>query len=239
MPLWAGLRDSHKIAGVLALAVATFSGIGVHALLEKIGRSWAAFPHVAAPTLFLLPVIFGLYEWGGFQKQLQPVWYPDAWHEAKAVLDTEQEIDARILVLPWHGYLSLDFANQLVVANPAPAFFGRERVVSSKNAEIDSVYDQERAADYRDIDTFLRAYIRDGALDPNAMLARHRVRYIFMIMNKAGDARNALSGSLAEFGDTQSSPEEDGRLASHTIFNAASGRIILDKTEAQMKRIEF
>lgn len=155
IPFWSGLRDSHKIAGVLALVYAVFAGVGVGGFLSFIKKRSVSAEAFISMLVLLVPIIFGMYMWGGMHGQLRPVWYPNGWYEAKAIID-KMPAGEKVLVLPWHGYLSLDFADNKIVANPTASFFGRDRIVASKTVELGKIYDQEVSTEYRDIDTFLR-----------------------------------------------------------------------------------
>ncbi|MDO8492282.1 MAG: hypothetical protein Q7S34_01415 [bacterium] len=182
VPLWGGLRDSHKIAGVLALVYAVFSGVGAGALFAKIKKWNVHVESFVSVAIFALPIIFGMYLWGGFHGQLKPAWYPEAWYEARVLIDT-MPLGEKVLVLPWHGYLSLDFAENRVVANPAGAFFGYERVVMGRGVEFGNIRDQEVDQAYRDTDAFL---LNAENLSPKQVLAglqERNISSILMIVN--------------------------------------------------------
>jgi hypothetical protein len=183
MPGWSGLRDSQKIVGFLSLVYALFVGISLSHIFSK-NEKRTVYPLIIAVAV-VLPVIFGMYEWGGFQRQLRPVQYPDAWHEAKAILDHVPPQE-KVLVFPWHGYFSLPFAEQLIVANPASAFFGQEHIISARNAEVGDVYDQETAdSDYEALDIL----IRNASQYPEKILLEklheRGIYYILIIDNPA------------------------------------------------------
>lgn len=189
MPGWNGLRDSHKLVSFLALSYACLTGIGVsHVftyLKEKNTHSYA----VLMPVFFILPVVFGMYQWGGYQQQLEPVWYPQTWHSAKEVLDADPE--KKVLVLPWHGYFSIPFANQIPASNPAPSFFGRDRTIAARNAEIGDVYDQETGRDYKAIDMLVRNASHYSLQELREELLSRDIEYVMVITNNAlseGDA---------------------------------------------------
>jgi hypothetical protein len=112
----------------------------VYAFVGAFGAAWAwqrlsaLRPKLASELAALLlawPVLLGLTMLGGFARQLVPVQYPAEWQAAKNVLTSlPPEGKGRLLFLPWHQYLSLDFNRQLVTANPATLFFGPETVIS-------------------------------------------------------------------------------------------------------------
>jgi hypothetical protein len=176
LPYWAGMRDSHKIIAILALVYAKFAADGLEvsvALFRSLIRvritTSAATTYVESAILLalLVPAGFGLYMWGGFQKQLEPVWYPAGWSEAREILRAE---GGKAIVLPWEGYFSQAYANNLVTANPAPHFFGYEHVLASRTVGLEQVYDQERDPAYRQMDTVVRSD------DPDAPETREALR---------------------------------------------------------------
>lgn len=186
LPGYSGLRDSHKIAGFLALCYALFAGVGVHALLANLARTSANRAVMVGFLILLLPMSLGLYHWGGFGRQLTPTWYPPAWHAAKAALIEVPE-EEKVLVLPWHGYLSLDFADQLIVANPAPRFFGRDRVVASRSTDLGALLDQEADPRYRALDRAIRSAEVLSVERLREHLKEHQIAYALVITNAAFD----------------------------------------------------
>lgn len=182
VPLWAGLRDSHKIVSVLSLVLALMSGLGVQALLTRAHERWAQVASFLSVAVFLIPVVSGMYMWGGFRGQLNPVEYPPVWYEAKRTIETLPEGE-RVLVLPWHGYLSLHFADNRVVANPARVFFGRERIEAGRGIEFDGVRDQEVDSNYRDIDAFVRSADTLSEVELLEGLRARQITHILIIAN--------------------------------------------------------
>jgi len=154
IPFWSGLRDSNKIVGILVIVYAVCSGVGVHKLLVKLKERSGNLESFASIAILALPMVFGMYIWGGFHGQLNPVWYPQDWHEAKAMI-TALPPQEKVLVLPWHGYISLSFAENRIVSNPAESFFGKTRVLVGRGIGFGSIHDQEIDPMYRDIDTLV------------------------------------------------------------------------------------
>lgn len=154
VPLWNGFRDSQKFSGFLALAYATLAGLGLAAILDFLEKRKFAFKEMVAPLFFLLPFFFGFLIWGGFHGQLKAVRYPDIWFEAKEIIDASKT-RRQTLVLPWHGYMSFKFNDNLVMGNPARRFFGTG-VLSSRSVEVGDVYDQESDLAYRELDRIIK-----------------------------------------------------------------------------------
>jgi hypothetical protein len=171
--LWDGFRDSQKFVALLALSYAVFAGYGFDFISRKLSALKSSFvtpivPYVL-PLFFIIPILFGMFEWGGFAKQLRPVWYPQSWYSAEAILQKDTAADlarkagtpgaaaapVKVLILPWQGYFSLSFNNDLITANPAQQFFGQEAVIS-QNVRLDQVYDQSQDPSYMALDYAIR-----------------------------------------------------------------------------------
>ena len=184
IPFWNGLRDSHKIVGLLALSYAVFAGAGVDALLSWVRRRNVGLESFLAIVILVVPVMYGSHLWGGARGQLAPVWYPDAWFEAKVMIDALPS-NANVLVLPWHMYFSLDFAANRITANPTSVFFGPEHIIAGRSVEIGQIYDQEIDPEYRGLDWFIRTA---EALPREALVAGLRERGITHILIVANPA---------------------------------------------------
>lgn len=173
---WSGFRDSHKFSAVLALSYAFFAGFGLEWALAHLPNKKPMFYNFITSFILLIPIFFGLLMWGGFHGQLQPVWYPTSWFAARDIINQDPSA-ARILVLPWHGYLSLNFNNNLITSNPAKRFFG-ERAVVSQNVELGDVYNQEKNQSYADLDDLIKneaTRSEDEVLD---FFLQRKIKYI-------------------------------------------------------------
>jgi hypothetical protein len=128
---WGGFRDSQKWSALLALVYAFSGAFGVAWAWRKLVAWQEKLASEFAICLLIWPVLLGLTMVGGFARQLTSVQYPAEWQAAKEILlarpTTEQ---GKVLFLPWHQYLSLDFNRQLITANPAKLFFGPDTVIS-------------------------------------------------------------------------------------------------------------
>ena len=187
-PGWSGLRDSHKIAGVLALVYVLLASVGFDKLVTK-SKEGSRLTVTLIPLLFVLPFIFGMYELFGFRGQLVPTDYPTSWYETKAILDSSPTTE-KMLVLPWQGYFSLPFANQLVVANPTEVFFGRDQTLFGRSVGLENIYDQEVDPTYRAWDTFLH----EAQFLPSEKivdtLRQYNITYLFIIVNPKAEDQN-------------------------------------------------
>lgn len=171
---WDGFRDSQKFSGLLALSYVVLAGYGVGSILAGKFRF----------LILLIPVLLGFLMWGGFQKQIRPVWYPEIWYKAESVLQADTS-DYKVLFLPWHGYLSLNFNNNLLLANPAGRFFGDKAIVS-KSVEIKDIYDQETNPEYRNLDNVIR---EEASLSPNQTInffIKENIKYLVFFQDLNG-----------------------------------------------------
>ncbi|MDD4902602.1 MAG: hypothetical protein PHE24_05725 [Patescibacteria group bacterium] len=178
---WRGFRDSEKWTSYLVLVYAIFGGWGVSCLSEFWQKKRIEKYFV---YLLMTLAILGTYtELGGFARQLQPVWYPESWYKAKQILDQDKE-DYRILFLPWHAYLSLNFNHKLITANPADQFFGG-KIIQSRNMEMPGASGNYIDRKYIALDKM----ITDDNLSAEMMLdvlQENKIKYIISLPDLIG-----------------------------------------------------
>jgi len=181
---WSGFRDSQKFSGLLALSYAVLSGFGVMTIIDFLNKKKKDLANNLNPLIFLIPILLGFLIWGGFQKQIKPVWYPEAWNQARNIIRADNS-NYKVLFLPWHGYLSLNFNNNLLVANPASYFFG-ERAVVSRSIELEKIYDQEQDPGYVNLDKVVRG---DSSLSFDEVIdffIKQNIKYIIYLQDLRG-----------------------------------------------------
>jgi hypothetical protein len=171
---WRGFRDSQKFSGLLALSYAVLSGYGVNTVRSNRFRV----------LIFLIPVSLGFLMWGGFKNQLRPVWYPEVWDKAKGIIQADSS-DYKVLFLPWHGYLSFNFNNNLLIANPAKGFFG-EKAIVSRSVEIKELYDQEVDPEYISLDKVVRSVTSLSPDQTIDYLINKNIKYIVFFQDLNG-----------------------------------------------------
>lgn len=150
-----GMRDSQKFVALLALAYAALGGPGVdvaagwiEGAVEATGLgSGDAVPAVEAHlparrtvlrgTLALVLLATPLaYSWPmlwGFSGQLSTTDYPEGWAEADDHLVADDG-EYRVLVLPWHQYVTFPWTDGRVVT-PADVYFQRP-VLRSRSIDL-------------------------------------------------------------------------------------------------------
>lgn len=134
IPFWQGFRDSQKWSAVLTLTYALFCGIGAGYVLQKIAK--ARLRVLVLALLCTVPLLYTPNLLFGFNRQLQPVWYPATWAEANEILKDDPACKA--IFLPWHLYYALSFNHDLITANTAPHFFDCE-IISGNGAELGGI----------------------------------------------------------------------------------------------------
>lgn len=150
---WRGFRDTQKFSAWLVLAYAYFGGFALVAIMEYWQAKKNKFSEQVLWLIFLLPILYTYPMVGGFARQLQPVDYPQSWYEVNEIMNQDKS-EFKVLYLPWHQYLSLDFNNNLITANPAKAFFDKE-VIQGENMEIGGIFGQTNNQENAEIEKIL------------------------------------------------------------------------------------
>lgn len=134
---WSGFRDSQKWSAYLVLVYAILLGYGIIYISKIIEKRKLKLGMYFVQFLMVLAILNTYTMLGGFSRQLQPVWYPESWHKANAILNQDTD-DFKVLFLPWHQYLSLRFNRFIITNNPAKRFFDKP-IVQSQNMEMKGV----------------------------------------------------------------------------------------------------
>ncbi|HSX43244.1 MAG TPA: hypothetical protein VLF59_04110 [Candidatus Saccharimonadales bacterium] len=129
VPLFAGYREPHKFAGLVALAYAVFAGNGVVAVLDQCQRQGAQAMLAVMAIFAALPFVFTPSMLLGGGRQLSTHQYPSGWFTVNARLNADPH-QFKVLFLPWHLYMHFDFAGT-IIANPAQNFFDKPTLVSN------------------------------------------------------------------------------------------------------------
>lgn len=116
-------REPQKGVALLAFGYAYFGGAAVGEFREHFRvPEWPRWGPAVVSALLLLPLMAGYRELGGLWGGLSTSAYPHSWSDARAILEREAG-GSRTLVLPWHAYFALSFADHRVVGNPGTSFF--------------------------------------------------------------------------------------------------------------------
>jgi hypothetical protein len=171
----AGYREPHKFTGLVAFSFAILLALGTHALLGRMRRqSLARYSYsVAAAGVMIVVLLFTPTMYWGFGGQLTPRQYPEGWEQVNATLNRDRG-DFEVLLLPWHQYMSFDFAGR-IIGNPAPDYFDKP-IISSHNPELDnlqpSISKKERT---------VAALLRHKPSDFSSQLARQGIKYVILV----------------------------------------------------------
>jgi hypothetical protein len=125
-----GYREPGKFIGLIALALAYGYGLGVAWIVDMIRPGWVP---VVGPLAVAWPLLYTPTMVWGAAGQLKAVDYPRDWYSLNRRLNAEKDRGA-VLFLPWHQYMSFNFAGRLI-ANPASRFFDRH-IIQGDNAQI-------------------------------------------------------------------------------------------------------
>lgn len=137
LPGFRGLRETHKAAGLLAFAYALTLPLGGRFLTGIVKKSAAKILlYIVYPCLAALILLMNFGIFNAFNGYLKAYEYPVGWTKAENYL-SENVIDSKVLIMPWHGYPRLNFAGNTVVANPATAFFSSDVIVGRN---LDNVF---------------------------------------------------------------------------------------------------
>ncbi len=171
VPFFAGYREPQKFAALLALSYAYFMAYGAAWFLARAHgvRRW-----IIAGMLAVLPLLYTPTLLWGAHGQLRPVTYPSDWFAANRVLNAQAGSE-RVLVLPWHLYMSFGFSGR-IIANPAASFYDRT-VVASDDPELPGVAPQTHDATREAVWRLLAA---DSHSDLAAKLQTFHIGYILV-----------------------------------------------------------
>lgn len=134
VPGFSMLREPEKFSAILATGLSILLGEGLANIsLQQTSRN-ATIAVIAVGAVLEIaynPIIF----WG-IHGQVETSTVPSDWNIVANKLKGAQ---GKILVLPWHLYLSFPFTQKRIIANPGPRFLPGD-VISGDNLQIGPVY---------------------------------------------------------------------------------------------------
>ncbi len=134
VPLFAGYREPQKFVALLALSYAYFGAYGSVRMVEYMAKRIATLAAAGLGAgLLLVPIATAPLMLWGFSGQLSPWQYPADWYQVNDYFNADRST-YKVLFLPWHLYMSYDFAGR-IVGDPAEKFFDKP-IVGSDNPEI-------------------------------------------------------------------------------------------------------
>lgn len=172
VPFFAGYREPHKFAGLVALTYALFAGGGVIAVLAWCQRYVTAL----AVSVMVLPFVLTPSMLFGGGRQLSTHQYPSGWFTVNAQLNTDTD-QFKVLFLPWHLYMHFGFA-ATIMANPAQNFFDEPTLVSN-----DPEFGHSSPNQLDPVKTIIGRHLLPEAskrTDLGARLTQLRIKYIVL-----------------------------------------------------------
>ena len=179
-PFFAGYREPQKFTALLALSYGYFVAWGAAWLLDRAQKH--RLPHaVSSVLLMLLPLAYAPTMLWGAAGQLRTTDYPSDWTTVNDLLRAQSD-NYKVLVLPWHLYMSYTFSAR-IIASPAKAFYDRQ-VVISDDPELPGVAPQTR-----DVvrDKLQREVLPAAAAGEQIVLRLRELGVGYVILNKALD----------------------------------------------------
>ncbi|HUS26345.1 MAG TPA: hypothetical protein VMY99_03290 [Nevskiaceae bacterium] len=167
-----GFREPHKLVALVALGYSVFLAFGSNAFLSAMQKKSSAVYTVAAVLIVLLPFAFMRGMFWGFNGQLVPRHYPTQWAATDQMLQQDSD-NYRVLFLPWHQYMSFQFAGR-IIANPAPQYFSKS-VLMSTDPELGGAASGKQTADQVAIEKLLTT-----KNDVAPQLANRNIKYIVL-----------------------------------------------------------
>lgn len=180
LPLLSAFREPQKFVSLIALFYAVAGGLGVTYLRSsKLVHKVPAHHHIwITGAMLVIPFLYTPTFLWGFAGQLHSTHYPHDWSTAKQQYTANAT--GKILFLPWHQYMYMDFAGR-VIANPAKAYFG-PAIISGNNVEIGLIEHQGTDKNAQRIEWLL---VHGDAASFAHDLANMNVEYI--VISKTAD----------------------------------------------------
>lgn len=136
-PVLRSFREPQKLVGIIMFCYAFFGSYGLYALTERIIKN----RKLILGFFLFLPVVYTPVIFGSFWGQLKPAIYPESWSKVNQLLNKDRD-NFLVLSFPWHQYMPFKFSHNVLIANPAPAFFDKE-ILSSRNYETKYLFSHE------------------------------------------------------------------------------------------------
>lgn len=191
IPFWKGFRDSQKFIAIVSFVYVLMAGLGFEKLRHFEAKRKKNMVNILSIACSIVLILYGYLFIGGFQKQLMPVFYPDSWQTVKESIEQDKD-NANVLVLPWHGYMSFPFNNNLLIANPAKKYFGNT-IIAGKSVELGELYDQETDPVYSQADNLIN---NQSSMTPKQIastLQSLKIKYILFFNNLSMSDTNDYS----------------------------------------------
>jgi hypothetical protein len=133
----APFRESQRFLVLYLLWAAPAAALGA-GRLARVTRGAAAGALAAIPLA--IAIVLASPAWWGFDSQLRPATFPPEWAEARHLVEADP---GTVVAFPWYQYFTLDLADNRLVLNVVPFYFGGDVIISS-NPNITTEPKRER-----------------------------------------------------------------------------------------------
>lgn len=176
LPLYKGLREPQKWVALIIPIYLFYLTLGARRLMRtKIIVNNLLLSGFILGTIIIMQAPSLLW---GFNRQVVPTSYPQDWHDVNSLLVNRSDQSCgrsdRILFLPWHMYMSFNWARK-IIANPAQTFFACP-VLSGTNMEWGGIYDNSRNSD----SAIIANWINDKGRSGPPPISGSPIRYIIL-----------------------------------------------------------
>lgn len=199
IPGYIGMREPQKWLWLSMICYAFFFWIAVFSGTEKktYFPSW-----LIIATVFTLLNTWNPMNLWAYQGQLLWVSIPENYFTARDFLLTEKK-EGKVLVLPWHTYMSCKWTRWKVIATKHEDMFYPLPTIVSDNIEIDTKYTNSSSPVSRDIEKYLQN--KDLSI-----LQKQNVVYILMVKNCASEKQfDYLKKETKTYKNIYSNPDID------------------------------
>ena len=134
LPIFKGMRDTHRFVILIILAYAYLGSLTLH----EISRNKKKL----AVIFLIIPLIYSFTFFNGFAGQIKATDFPKDWYKVNKFLNKDKD-DFKVLFFPWHLHMDLKWNPNIDkrTAMHVNKFFDKE-VISGKNIEAGPIYRQ-------------------------------------------------------------------------------------------------
>lgn len=150
LPLYKGLREPQKWVAIIVPIYLFFLTLGASQLAKvKIVKNNQVLSGIILAAVIIMGAPSLLW---GFNRQVVATKYPSDWAQVNNLVSSPN-CSERILFLPWHMYLSFNWAGK-IMANPAAVYFSCP-VASGTNMEWGGIYDNSLSSEGQAVATWI------------------------------------------------------------------------------------
>jgi len=147
--LFKSFRETEKFSLLIVLGYCWLASFGLAMLLKIFAKKIILTTVIGVAALFLPIIYTPILPFAGWG-QLKAIQYPQSWYQINQIT-AQDKSQFKMLFLPWHRYLALNFASGKIVENPAPGFFDKE-TIAGDNIEMGAVYTQSTSPVSKEIE---------------------------------------------------------------------------------------